>query len=268
MIFAPILVIALLLLLWQMGVFGGGGGGGGGEAPSEPGVGEAQAPGQGAPGMPGVPPGGAGMPIPPVAGMTPPSGASAPEGAGQPGTTGAVGAEGGTSGQPTATAAESGPSLWKARTDPFTPFRKTVTTRVPVNLWPTTTLVQAREAVVPPVVLRKQVIIKRTTTTAKIPGLRVAGILYNGRAYAIFESNGVAQVVRPGDQVPEGKILAISPDRMVLLDNFGERREIKLEAAEAGTYTTPGGYLTPGEPVMPMGPAGPPMPGGAPMPMG
>ena len=153
-------------------------------------------------------------------------------------------------------ASTAGPTLWKARSDPFQPFRKVNITRIPIPLSQQTLVMESPR--VPAVTVSRHIIAPPPPSLAILG--RAAGILYNNRVYAIYEgADGIGQIVKPGDPVPEGTIMAITPDRVILRDMYGERREVKLKAAE---YTTPGGYPTltgleaPGGPIMPM-PGGP-----------
>jgi hypothetical protein len=89
---------------------------------------------------------------------------------------------------------------------------------------------------------------------------RMAGVLHNGRVWAIYEREGVSYIVKPGDPVGAEIITAIAPDHLVLRDPDGHERSVPLERisgyeATSGTGISPYPTGIPGPPAPPRPPA-------------
>jgi hypothetical protein len=86
---------------------------------------------------------------------------------------------------------------------------------------------------------------------------RMAGMLHNGRVWAIYEIEGESYIVKPGDPVGDEIITAIGTDYLTLRSYDGEERTVPLERLSG--YETPGiGGPTTGP--YPIGGPGPPRP--------
>jgi hypothetical protein len=70
-----------------------------------------------------------------------------------------------------------------------------------------------------------------------VPQRRVAGIKFNGGAWAILERDGESFVVKPGDIVEGTKVLSISRDQIMVVDSDGQRWQVPLR----GAWPTTGG---------------------------
>ena len=110
------------------------------------------------------------------------------------------------------------------------------------------------------------------------PTRRVAGLLWDSRVWAIYESRGQTTVVKPGDIVEGGTVQAITDDG-ILLQVPGETKLVLVPlvrgAPPAALAPAPVGYrpgLAPGVPAVPgvapaapyYGPPAGPAPGGGP----
>jgi hypothetical protein len=83
---------------------------------------------------------------------------------------------------------------------------------------------------------------------------RVAGLLFNDRAWAILEENGETYVVKPGDVIDGNRITAISRDSLYLLDAEGRRWQVLLRGAGPGAAGgASAGTRVPGMPEQPPG---------------
>jgi hypothetical protein len=72
----------------------------------------------------------------------------------------------------------------------------------------------------------------------------VAGIKFNGGAWAILEKGGESFVVKPGDIVEGTKVLSISRDQIMVIDSDGQRWQVPLRGAwpsAGGTTQVAGG---------------------------
>jgi len=102
---------------------------------------------------------------------------------------------------------------------------------------------------------------EQTAQLAPQPQRRMAGLLYNQRLYAILETDGNAQIVKPGDQTADGTAIVqtIEPNRIILrtLDQKNPRTiEVKMAAA-AKPAETPQAVTTPEGTTPAPGPYGP-----------
>ncbi len=94
------------------------------------------------------------------------------------------------------------------------------------------------------------------------PPRRMAGLLLNGRIYAIIESNGSSELVQPGDTLKDGLAIVerIDRDKIVLKTTVGEKRYIIVRMASASkqevTPSTPTN-TRPNVGPNPWGPGGP-----------
>jgi hypothetical protein len=75
------------------------------------------------------------------------------------------------------------------------------------------------------------------TQTQEVAQRRVAGIKFNGGAWAILERDGESFVVKPGDIVEGTKVLSISRDQIMVVDSDGQRWQVPLR----GAWPTTGG---------------------------
>lgn len=105
------------------------------------------------------------------------------------------------------------------------------------------------------------------------PIRRMAGVLLNNRVYAIIETNGLSEIVQPGDTLSDrlAKVERIEPDKVILKTTAEKPRYLTVRMAASPKAATPS--LTspdvgPGPGPGPMYPYGrPPRPPG-PMPQG
>jgi len=105
------------------------------------------------------------------------------------------------------------------------------------------------------------------------PSRRMAGILLGDRVYAIIETNGIAQVVQPGDYTTDrlAVVERIEPGKVVLktVDEKPRYVAVRMAASPVSQTVTPSQPTGPGQPNFP-GPPGirppnaPPPPGGGP----
>jgi hypothetical protein len=92
---------------------------------------------------------------------------------------------------------------------------------------------------------------------------RMAGVLHNGRVWAIYEIDGVSMVVKPGDAIGNEVVDEIGTEHLVLRSvEDGQKRKVPLERVSgsesgAGGYT-PGVYTPGGGGTRPPGPLPPP----------
>ncbi|KPJ62912.1 hypothetical protein AMK68_04370 [candidate division KD3-62 bacterium DG_56] len=87
---------------------------------------------------------------------------------------------------------------------------------------------------------------------------RMAGMLHNGRVWAIYEKDGISQIVKPGDPVGDETVIAIGTDHLILRSLDGRERQVPLERI-SGYEATGRGYGPPGYAPAP-GPGRPPGP--------
>lgn len=87
---------------------------------------------------------------------------------------------------------------------------------------------------------------------------RMAGMLHNGRVWAIYEKDGVSQIVKPGDPVGDETVIAIGTDHLILRSLDGRERKVSLERI-SGYEATGRGYGPRGYAPAP-GPGRPPAP--------
>ena len=198
-------------------------------------------------------------------GAAPPPGATAPTAsapAGQPGAPTGTPAQAGAA-QPSQVASVKPMETWRA--DPFLPIGykppKQVRVVPPIRDFPFEKLFQHQ---------RKPT---KAHQTAEIqqPSRRMAGILLGDRVYAIIETNGVTQVVQPGDYTTDRLAIVqkIEPDKVVLKTVDEKPRYVTVRMAASPTVQSPSAPSTPVNPVLP-GPRGaaPPLPPGAGYPPG
>lgn len=211
-----------------------------------------------APATPGQPPTG----TPPAIGPTAPTGQpGAPAGMpGQPG------APAGTPGQPSAAPPSQVASVkpmetWRA--DPFLPIGykppKQVRVVPRIQDFPFEKLFQHR----------RKPTKEREVAEIQQPSRRMAGILLGDRVYAIIETNGVTQVVQPGDYTTDRLAIVqkIEPDKVVLKTVDEKPRYVTVRMAASPIVQSP---TTPAMPTSPTptpygsrGAAPPAPPGGA-----
>lgn len=95
------------------------------------------------------------------------------------------------------------------------------------------------------------------------PTRRMAGLLLNGRIFAIIETNGKSEIVQPGDMLSDrlARVERIERDKVVLKTTTGKNpRRLIIRMAAAPQTDTGGGGAEVG-PTRPMGPGMPGMPG-------
>ncbi len=69
---------------------------------------------------------------------------------------------------------------------------------------------------------------------AEIGRRRVAGLLFNDRAWAILEREGETFIVKPGDRIDGNLITAIARDSVFLIDDQGRRWQVPLRGLGPG----------------------------------
>jgi len=69
---------------------------------------------------------------------------------------------------------------------------------------------------------------------AQIGRRRVAGLLFNDRAWAILEREGETFIVKPGDRIDGNLITAIARDSVFLIDDQGRRWQVPLRGLGPG----------------------------------
>jgi hypothetical protein len=69
---------------------------------------------------------------------------------------------------------------------------------------------------------------------AEIGHRRVAGLLFNDRAWAILEREGETFIVKPGDRIDGNLITAIARDSVFLIDDQGRRWQVPLRGVGPG----------------------------------
>jgi hypothetical protein len=85
-----------------------------------------------------------------------------------------------------------------------------------------------------------------------IANRRVAGVKFNGGAWAILEKDGEKSfVVKPGDVIEGTKITAISRDCIYVVDPDGQRWQVPLRGAGPGGATPVTTRRVPGLPESP-----------------
>lgn len=191
-------------------------------------------------------PGGAAAPVatPPAAGTTAPAGASAPAGGAAP--TGAA-APAAASGTKTASVVPM--ETW--RSDPFQPIGYKAVKKGP----------QPKPHIVDFPFERLPVKVtwdKNGRSRAKLkpeiqqPARRMAGILLNERVYAILESGGVSQVVKPGDYTTDrlATVERIESDRVILKTVDAKPRYIVVKMAGSPTAEAANSMQTPNAALM------------------
>lgn len=91
-----------------------------------------------------------------------------------------------------------------------------------------------------------------TGVTETIANRRVAGVKFNGGAWAILEKDGEKSfVVKPGDVIEGTKITAISRDSIYVVDPDGQRWQVPLRGAGPGGATPVATRRVPGLPESP-----------------
>lgn len=153
----------------------------------------------------------------------------------------------------------------EAREDPFKPFQQAGQKRPPAP----PLYVPPPGRLFPPKAERDIVedLRKQAALMAPQPRRRMAGLLYNQRLYAILETEGESQVVKPGDLTADGKarVEIIEPTRIILKTTdaeYPQTIEVKMAGADnpaEGVIPSPGEMTAP----TPTGPYGP-YPGFAP----
>jgi hypothetical protein len=156
------------------------------------------------------------------------------------------------------------PSQEAARGDPFVSYTKIKVIPPPD---PKTLFKMLRpKPTIPPVPVTPTEIMVIGEEIEEQHDRRMAGMLHNGRVWAIYERDGVGLVVKPGDPVQDETVIAITKDYIVLRSLDGRERKVPLERMTG--YETTGGYA-PGPGPGPYAP-GPttPRPPGPPRPPG
>lgn len=72
------------------------------------------------------------------------------------------------------------------------------------------------------------------------PNQRVSGVLYSNGIYAILETNGNSEAVRPGQAVEGGRVISIQSDGLTLLTDNKQTVKVPL-APGSGSGGSPGG---------------------------
>lgn len=95
-----------------------------------------------------------------------------------------------------------------------------------------------------------------TTSVYHVPQplRRMSGILMNGRIYAVIDTNGVSEILKPGDVLKDGlaSVVSIERDRVVLKTREANPRTIELRLSAASKQQVPmGGQGAPGNPYDP-----------------
>jgi hypothetical protein len=148
------------------------------------------------------------------------------------------------------------PSQQPARGDPFVSYTKIKVIPPPD---PKTLFKMLRpKPTIPPVPVTPPGIVVVGDEVEEQHDRRMAGMLHNGRVWAIYERDGVGLVVKPGDPVQDETVIAITKDYIVLRSLDGRERKVPLERMTG--YETTGGY-TPGTGPYAPGPAAPRPPG-------
>ena len=147
----------------------------------------------------------------------------------------------------------------EAREDPFRPFQQPGQKAPP----PPPLYVPSPGRLFPPKAERDivQDLRKQAALMAPQPRRRMAGLLYNQRLYAILETEGESQVVKPGDLTADGKarVEIIEPTRIILKTTdaeYPQTIEVKMAGADSpaeGAIPTPSEMTAP----TPTGPYGP-----------
>ena len=78
-----------------------------------------------------------------------------------------------------------------------------------------------------------------TSVMTTIANRRVAGVKFNGGAWAILETDSDSFVVKPGDVVDGTRINSISRDAIYVTDPQGQRWRVPLSGAGTGSAATP-----------------------------
>ena len=107
------------------------------------------------------------------------------------------------------------------------------------------------------------------------PARRMAGIIVSDKIYAIIETNGVSEIVQPGDMLGDRLAVVdrIERDKVVLktTDHLPKYLTVRMASAARLESVTPSPGNEPGAPGAPRGPGGRGYPGGpvapGPMPM-
>lgn len=95
------------------------------------------------------------------------------------------------------------------------------------------------------------------------PARRMAGLMLNGKVYAIIETNGASEIVQPGQQLKDGlaTVEKIERDKIILKTTDDKPRYLTVTMAANRQSSAYSGGDSGGS--MPSGPMpGPPMPGG------
>ena len=103
----------------------------------------------------------------------------------------------------------------------------------------------------PPVALVPGGLRVQTDRPAQIGDRRVAGLLFNDRAWAILEKDGQTFIVKPGDVVDGIRITAIAQNSIYLVDRDGNRWEVPLRGPTPGAASSGVGPAAPGMPGWP-----------------
>ena len=86
---------------------------------------------------------------------------------------------------------------------------------------------------------------------------RMVGMLHNGRIWAIYEKDGISQIVKPGDPVGDETVVAVGTDYLILRSLDGRERKVLLERM-SGYEATGAGYSPRGVRAPAPGPRRPP----------
>lgn len=73
------------------------------------------------------------------------------------------------------------------------------------------------------------------------PNQRVSGVLYSNGIYAILETNGNSESVRPGQAVEGGRVVSIQSDGLTLLTDDKQTVKVPLAPGGGGGGGVPGG---------------------------
>ena len=192
-------------------------------------------------GTPGVPPAGSPGVAPTGPGALPP---------GMPGAPPAVAPVA----QPVAAAGVKQPPMLPYRKDPFEPFGGP-----PKKIYVLQHYIPnvRRWRLAPAAVVREGAGVEVKEFLPPQPVRRMAGVMWNGRIAAILETNGEADVVRPGMEISKGgsRVLvdSIQPS-FIILKTLDTRTPMTIKVNLAGSigagqpgYPSPGGPIYPGE---------------------
>ncbi|HUV04267.1 MAG TPA: hypothetical protein VMX94_04095 [Armatimonadota bacterium] len=163
----------------------------------------------------------------------------------------------GVGGPPAAPAMAKQPPMLPYRKDPFEPFTGPLNRAHMLEYYMPNV---RRERLAPAAVFAPKVEVEEVLPPQ--PVRRMAGVMWNGKIAAILETNGQADIVRPGMIVTRGgsrvMVDSIQPNS-IILKTLDTRTPMTIKVNMAGAVTAgQGGYVPPpGSPVSPAGPVPP-----------